>query len=90
MTTLANIISMEAPAADDVEAANAQNIQVCTYDDVLEAGKANSSWSVYDAQPDDIYMFSYTSGTTGDPKGVKLSHKMVIQCAEATNMKMGN
>jgi long-chain acyl-CoA synthetase len=62
---------------------------VCSYDEVLEAGKANESWSVFDASPDDIYMFSYTSGTTGDPKGVKLSHKMVIQCAEATNVKMG-
>lgn len=34
-------------------------------------------------------MFSYTSGTTGDPKGVKLSHKMILQCAAATNMKLG-
>lgn len=35
-------------------------------------------------------MLSYTSGTTGDPKGVKLSHKMVMQCAESTNIKLGN
>lgn len=34
-------------------------------------------------------MLSYTSGTTGDPKGVKLSHKMVMQCGESTNMKLG-
>lgn len=33
-------------------------------------------------------MLSYTSGTTGDPKGVKLSHKMVMQCGEATNVKL--
>lgn len=33
-------------------------------------------------------MFSYTSGTTGDPKGVKLSHKMILQCGEATNAKL--
>lgn len=30
--------------------------------------------------PDDHPMFSYTSGTTGDPKGVKLTHKMLVQC----------
>jgi long-subunit acyl-CoA synthetase (AMP-forming) len=35
-------------------------------------------------------MLSYTSGTTGDPKGVKLQHKMVIQCAHATNTKLGS
>jgi long-chain acyl-CoA synthetase len=34
-------------------------------------------------------MFSYTSGTTGDPKGVKLSHKMLVMSGAAVNMKMG-
>ena len=28
--------------------------------------------------PNDIMMLSYTSGTTGNPKGVKLTHKMLI------------
>ena len=28
-------------------------------------------------------MFSYTSGTTGDPKGVKLTHKMILGSAWA-------
>jgi long-chain acyl-CoA synthetase len=35
-------------------------------------------------------MLSYTSGTTGDPIGVKLSHKMVLQCAQSTNEKLDN
>ena len=55
---------------------------------MIEAGRANSSWEVYKADPEDIYMFSYTSGTTGDPKGVKLSHKMILQCGAATNAKL--
>ena len=29
-------------------------------------------------KPDDVYMLSYTSGTTGDPKSVKLTHKMMM------------
>lgn len=34
-------------------------------------------------------MFSYTSGTTGDPKGVKLTHKMIITAAYAVNYRVG-
>jgi len=33
-------------------------------------------------------MFSYTSGTTGDPKGVKLTHKMIIGAAYAVNSRL--
>lgn len=33
-------------------------------------------------------MFSYTSGTTGDPKGVKLSHKMMMSAAFALNLRL--
>ena len=33
-------------------------------------------------------MFSYTSGTTGDPKGVKLTHKMSLSLGYAINNKM--
>ena len=32
---------------------------------------------------DDIYMFCYTSGTTGDPKAAMLSHKNLIAAAVA-------
>jgi len=42
-----------------------------------EAGIGNLYQS-RDPLPDDVYMLSYTSGTTGDPKGVKLTHKMLI------------
>ena len=51
---------------------------------MIEAGrkaKTNGTASIIEPKPDDIYMFSYTSGTTGDPKGVKLSHKMLINMA---------
>lgn len=33
-------------------------------------------------------MFSYTSGTTGDPKGVKLTHKMILACGFAVNNRL--
>ena len=61
-------------------------MKILTYDEVINAGrqaKASGNYSSVVAKPDDVYMFSYTSGTTGDPKGVKVTHKMIIQCATA-------
>jgi long-chain acyl-CoA synthetase len=48
---------------------------VFTLDEVREAGRASS----VALQPElvtreDVYMLNYTSGTTGDSKGVKISH----------------
>ena len=58
--------------------ADANGIKITTFEEVIAAGQQNTSWSIYNASPDDVYMLSYTSGTTGDPKGVKLQHKMVV------------
>jgi long-chain acyl-CoA synthetase len=52
------------------------------------AHKAGTA-SINEPEADDVYMFSYTSGTTGDPKGVKLTHKMVIGAGYATNTRLG-
>lgn len=90
MHRLANIIAYDGAASQaDIDAAQAVGITIYTYDEVVAAGKEKQDYAIYDASPEDIYMFSYTSGTTGNPKGVKLSHKMIIQCGYATNMKLG-
>src|SRR5262249_25048626 len=44
----------------------------------FDAGKA---WRA--VKPDDLLTLIYTSGTTGPPKGVQLTHRNVIACAEA-------
>ena len=61
-------------------------MKILTYDEVIDAGrqaKASGNYSSVVSKPEDVFMFSYTSGTTGDPKGVKVTHKMIIQCATA-------
>lgn len=91
MQRITAIIGMDgAPSDADKTAAAGAGITIHTFDEVLAAGEANTSWAVYPATEDDVYMFSYTSGTTGNPKGVKLSHKMILQCAQSTVEKLEN
>ena len=52
-----------------------------TLDAVREEGRGRSAGETinYESiQRDDIYMLNYTSGTTGDSKGVKISHWGVL------------
>ena len=53
------------------------------FEDVIAVGKANSSSPRTTPKPEDIYVLSYTSGTTGDSKGVKLSHANLMAAAKA-------
>lgn len=45
---------------------------------MLELGRKHSDVHLTDPIPDTIYMFCYTSGTTGDPKGAKMSHAALV------------
>ena len=50
------------------------------YEDVIAAGRENlQQWE--EVKPNDIYTFSYTSGTTGNPKGAMISHNNLIVTA---------
>ena len=49
-------------------------IRLLKLDDVKEIGRKNiKKWA--EVKPESIYAFSYTSGTTGEPKAAMLSHK---------------
>lgn len=49
----------------------------------LIAGLGSSGDDAPDASPDDVFQILYTSGTTGDPKGVLLTHRNVISNVQA-------
>lgn len=90
MTTLTNLIVFEddIPQADR-DLAEKAGVKLHTFADVYKAGKEADDKSFKEPTPDDHFAFSYTSGTTGDPKGVKLSHKMIIGAAYAVNQRVG-
>jgi len=55
--------------------ADSCGIKLYTFKEVRDMGKSKmDAFSVKPPSKDDCLMFSYTSGTTGDPKGVKLTH----------------
>jgi len=89
METLVNLVSFESDvSAEDKELAEKAGITVHTLDDVIAKGeevkKANEG-KIIEPKEDDVFMLSYTSGTTGNPKGVKLTHKMIIGAGYAVN-----
>jgi len=67
-----------------LQSAQEVNIEVHTYAAVQQAGENGMPPAFAEPNKDDIYIFSYTSGTTGDSKGVKLSHNNVLSNARGT------
>lgn len=93
MTTLKNLIVFEnALTPEDKEIAEQAGISLYTIDELIQIGKdAKPEFKVFnEPKTDDCFAFSYTSGTTGDPKGVKLTHKMIIGAAFAVNQRVGD
>lgn len=90
MEKVTNIIIYEPTINQDLlKLADTVGVSLTTIEECIEVGKQNfAAWSPAEIVTDDTCMFSYTSGTTGDPKGVKLSHKMLVQCAASVNARL--
>jgi long-chain acyl-CoA synthetase len=89
---LKNIVGFEDTVTEEQkEAAKKVGIELFTIFQLVEDGRQmvrDGKATQREPTPDDCFMFSYTSGTTGDPKGVKLTHKMMVQCAWAMKFRL--
>lgn len=88
---LANMVVFEDDSEDVKETIEAAGLKYFKLSDVVAKGvaeKAAGNTSTTEATPDDAYMLSFTSGTTGIPKGVKCTHKMLINDSYAIKARI--
>ena len=91
MKTLKNLITFDDYTPEQKTLCDECSINIYHIDLVLSKGKAfkeSEKGSKTLPGPDDVFMFSYTSGTTGNPKGVQLTHKMILSCSYAVNTRV--
>lgn len=83
-----NIICMDnLPENSTLQKADEVGIKVYPFDEVLEQGAKNTAFEKSEPGPDDFCMFSYTSGTTGNPKGVQLSQSNLLYAAVCVKLR---
>jgi len=70
---MTHIIYFDDAKKEDIEAAQGLNITLIDFKEAIKEGKTLHT-KLEDPAPATIYTLSYTSGTTGKPKGTMISH----------------
>lgn len=81
-TTITSLVTLDAVPDSQKSESAAVGIKVYDYKEVIEAGKISTE-PFRRCTAEDYPIFSYTSGTTGDSKGVKLTHSNLLNSAQS-------
>eukprot|EP00824_Muranothrix_gubernata_P001108 TRINITY_DN11333_c0_g1_i1.p1 TRINITY_DN11333_c0_g1~~TRINITY_DN11333_c0_g1_i1.p1 ORF type:complete len:664 (+),score=127.87 TRINITY_DN11333_c0_g1_i1:3-1994(+) len=83
--SLKHVVCMDGEAMADELLAKAQEVNICVHDfnDLCTKGEAQPLEHRPALTPDSLVTIMYTSGTTGTPKGVMLTHKCFVATVSA-------
>ncbi|XP_065185290.1 long-chain-fatty-acid--CoA ligase 1-like [Sycon ciliatum] len=82
------IVSLDEVTEEQVKAAGDVGIKLFNYEDVMKSGE-ESAQECKLPTPDDTAVVCYTSGTTGNPKGVVLTHKCLVADVTGACLALG-
>ncbi|KAK3772609.1 hypothetical protein RRG08_027342 [Elysia crispata] len=85
--TLKMVVTIE-PISDDVRSsAESAGLNLVSFEDIDNLGKANTMEPKLPSESD-MFTICYTSGTTGKPKGVVLTHRAFLNMVERVHLGM--
>lgn len=90
LVKVTNLVVYDEPSKEGIEAAAALGMRVFSWEQMQQEGVSASAkdYPFEETQSRDTYAFSYTSGTTSNPKGVKLTHHMVLSVVHSVMTKI--
>ena len=76
--SLKNLVLFDELADEEREEIGQAGLKLYRYTDLIKSGKKNNHLKLKKPNVDTIYMFCYTSGTTGEPKAAMLANSCFV------------
>jgi long-chain acyl-CoA synthetase len=84
--TLKNLIVLDNLDDALLQECKKYDLTVYSFEQVIDIGKNSRKAVLSKPTPETVISLCYTSGTTGEPKGVRVSHKQCVAVIAAINM----